>query len=93
VDYKALNAITIKEHSLIPMVDKPLDELGGAWWFSKLDLLQGYHQILMTLVGVRKTAFRTHHSHYEFLIMPFSLCNTPSSFQATMNSTFWSLFA
>lgn len=37
---------------------------------------------------ISKTSFRTHHSHYEFLIMPFGLCNAPSSFQATMNSTF-----
>lgn len=35
-----------------------------------------------------KTAFRTHHGHYEFLVMPFELCNAPSSFQVTMNNTF-----
>lgn len=50
--------------------------------------MQGYHQILMAKDDISKTSFRTHHSHYEFLIMPFGLCNAPSSFQATMNSTF-----
>ena len=42
----------------------------------------------MAPTDVSKTAFKTHHGHYEFLVMPFDLCNAPSSFQATMNSTF-----
>lgn len=42
----------------------------------------------MADVDVCKMAFRTHHGHYEFLVMLSGLCNAPSSFQATMNSTF-----
>lgn len=37
---------------------------------------------------VGKTAFRTHKGYFEFRVMPFGLCNAPSSFQATMNNIF-----
>jgi hypothetical protein len=75
VDYRQLNALTKTDAFPLPQIDDLLDQLGGAKYFSTLDLASSFWQIRMEPESREKTVFTTPQGLYKFLMMPFGLTN------------------
>ena len=85
IHYQALNKITVRNWYLIPRIDDLLDQLMGEKYFSKIDLKFGYHQVLIEQKYVWKTPFKLNEGLFEWLVMPFGLRNSPSTFMRMMD--------
>jgi hypothetical protein len=68
----------------LPLIQECFDSLREAKYFSKIDLQQGFHQMRISDHAVPKTAFVTKYGHFEWLVTPFGLVNSPSTFQRMM---------
>ena len=84
VDYRRLNDVTKKDAYPLPRIEDNLSRLGGASWYSTLDLHSGYWQIEVAPQDREKTAFCTPGGLWEFVVMPFGLVNAPATFERLM---------
>jgi transposase InsO family protein len=85
IDYRDLNARTIKDRTPLPLITELKDRLQGKQIFTALDLKGAYNLIRIKEGDEWKTAFRTKYGLYEYLVMPFGLTNAPASFQKMIN--------
>ena len=85
IDYRKLNAVTVRNAYPIPRVDDTLDALGEAKFISTIDLRSGYWQVEMDPDSQAMTAFISHKGLYEFNVMPYGLMNAPATFQRLMD--------
>jgi hypothetical protein len=88
VNYRSLNAVTMKNKYPLPCIDILFYQLIVAQVFSMIDLQSGYHQIKIRKEDIPNTAFSTRYDLYEYLVMSFGLTNAPAHFMYLMNSVF-----
>ncbi|XP_062699434.1 uncharacterized protein LOC134284508 [Aedes albopictus] len=86
VDYRAVNAKTVKDSWPMPVIEDCLNRLVGNRLFTAVDLFRGYHQIPISENSRRFTAFSTPFGHFEFVKMPFGLSNGSAVFQRMIDT-------
>ncbi|UYV84270.1 hypothetical protein LAZ67_X001713, partial [Cordylochernes scorpioides] len=91
VDFRRLNHITKKDVYPLPRIDDVLDHLSSARYYSTMDLKTGYWQVEVDERDREKTAFVTPDGLYEFMVMPFGLCNAPATFERMMDNVLMGL--
>jgi len=84
-DDRGLNEVTKKDRHPLPLIREALDRLGGAKYFTKLDIKDAYHNIRIREGDEWKTTFSTKLGTDEYLVMPFGLCNALAAFQRWIN--------
>lgn len=86
VDYRGLNALTIKNRYPLPLIRETLNQISKCRYFTKLDIVAAFNKLRMKKGDEWLTAFKTRYGLYEYLVMPFGLANAPSSWQSFINS-------
>lgn len=81
-----LNTQTVKDSYPLPNIQVMFDKIGRSKWFTTMDLLNGFWQVMVKEEHRHKTAFITARGLFEFVVMPFGLCNAPATFQRLMDT-------
>jgi len=88
IDYRRLNERTVKDAYPLPRIDMCIDCLSSAKIYSTIDLQSAYMQLELVEEDRHKTAFMTKYGLFEYLVLPFGVCNGPSTFQRCIELIF-----
>ena len=86
VDMREANKAILRERHLLPTLDEVIHDLNGATVFSKLDLNQGYHQLLLHLDSRHITKFSTHTGLFRYQRLSFGINTAAEKFQNVIAS-------
>lgn len=85
IDYRRLNTQVEDDKFPLPNITDIFDMVGGATYFSCIDLSQGYYQMELDQEGRPYTAFSTETGHYQMKRLPMGLKISPSIFSRMMS--------
>ncbi|GBO30038.1 Transposon Ty3-G Gag-Pol polyprotein [Araneus ventricosus] len=88
IDYRKLNKVVVKDRFPLPLIEDILDRLQGSRVFSTIDLKNAFFHVDVNKDSRKYTSFVTHEGQYQFLQIPFLLCNSPAVFQRYINTIF-----
>jgi len=92
-NYQKLNEYTVLDITPLPKISSILEELRGKSLFSKFDIQAGYNNICIAKGDEYKTGFKTNKGLFEWIVMPFGLCNTLATFTRMLNEVFRPIYA
>jgi hypothetical protein len=85
IDYRHFNQHTVKDRTLLPIMDELKQHIHGANFITKIYFKAGFHLMRIALGHEKYTAFRTKFGLFEYTVMPFVLTNAPATFQREIN--------
>jgi len=80
--------MTVKNKYPLPLINKLINKLRGAKYFTKLDVRWGFNNVWMKEGDEWKAAFRTNQGLFKPLVMFFGVCNSLATFQTMMDDIF-----
>jgi hypothetical protein len=87
VDYRGLNAVTIKNLYPLPLMYELSDRVVGCEWFKRLDIGDGWYLVrLKDEESENVTRMQTRYGNFKFQVMPFGLVNAMATFQRMMKT-------
>ena len=85
IDYRSLNALTVKNRNTLPLIRETLARLYIVKIYMKFNIIAVFNEIRIKAGEEEKTVFLIRYSLFEYMVIPFGLCNALSTFQAFIN--------